>query len=385
MGLPVCMKNSFEAGELLVGLGDSFTSAGDAGGLSKSYPIIAGGLLNWQARNFAKGGAKMSQIPAQLAAAASSLSNATHVVFTIGGNDLGVADSLIQIILKNNFTAVIQKATNLKPRLVSTYKLIQAAVRPQTKIYAVPYVDFISVGNKIPNEADCHRMMDVLTSTIQDAAAEAKIGFIGAVKLAFLGHEMFSADPYVDSFLSQKNAAHPNAKGYAKIGQVCDDDDCSQNIGSTISQRSSTQQEYNSRHHLTGTRFSDSKLLYFAAVTTIPSPEQFSPVDYKGQNLFEDFDMNYTPTMFLCKLVRRLYTTEEIEERVVHDDRMTAIKKAVRIAYYPDEQVKFNLFWGTEAHLSLQGQRRAQKSRTRKRERVNGNHLDNHPIENNNI
>ncbi|CAF1322665.1 unnamed protein product [Rotaria sordida] len=208
------------AGELLVGLGDSFTSAGDAGGLSKSYPIIAGGLLNWQARNFAKGGAKMSQIPAQLAAAASSLSNATHVVFTIGGNDLGVADSLIQIILKNNFTAVIQKATNLKPRLVSTYKLIQAAVRPQTKIYAVPYVDFISVGNKIPNEADCHRMMDVLTSTIQDAAAEAKIGFIGAVKLAFLGHEMFSADPYVDSFLSQKNAAHPNAKGYAKIGQV---------------------------------------------------------------------------------------------------------------------------------------------------------------------
>ncbi|CAF1251862.1 unnamed protein product [Rotaria sordida] len=197
----------------------------------------------------------------------------------------------------------------------------------------------------------------------------------------------------------------------------------SQNIGSTISQRSSTQQEYNSRHHLTGTRFSDSpivspsikrkhneistgealileKLDYLteqltvltenngqklAAVTTFPSPEQFSPVDYKGQNLFEDFDMNYTPTMFLCKLVRRLYTTEEIEKRVVHDDRMTAIKKAVRIAYYPDEQVKFNLFWGTEAHLSLQGQRRAQKFRTRKRERVNGNHLDNHSIENNNI
>ncbi|CAF1673206.1 unnamed protein product, partial [Didymodactylos carnosus] len=58
---------------------------------------------------------------------------------------------------------------------------------------------------------------------------------------------------------------------------------------------------------------------------------------------------------------------------------------AVRIAYYPDEQVKFNLFWGTEAHLSLQGQCRAQKSGTRKPERVNGNHLDNHPIENNNI
>ena len=182
--------------------------------------MVAAGLLNWRAHNFAKGGAKMSAIPGQLLAAASTLSNATHVVFTIGGNDLGVADSLMQVILQSNFTAVAQKAASLKPRLVSTYKLIQAAVRPQTKIYAVPYVDFISVGNKIPNEGDCHRLMDILASTIQDAAVETNIGFVTTVKSAFLGHEMFSSDPYVDSIFSSKNAAHPNAKGYAKIGQV---------------------------------------------------------------------------------------------------------------------------------------------------------------------
>jgi lysophospholipase L1-like esterase len=182
--------------------------------------MVAAGLLSWRAHNFAQGGAKMSAISGQLLAAASALSNATHVVFTIGGNDLGVADSLMQVILQNNFTAVAQKAAGLKPRLVSTYKLIQAAVRPQTKIYALPYVDFISVGNKIPNEVDCHRLMDLLASTIQDAAAETKIGFVAAVQSAFLGHEMFAGDPYVDSLFSPKNAAHPNAKGYAKIGQV---------------------------------------------------------------------------------------------------------------------------------------------------------------------
>ncbi|CAF1610496.1 unnamed protein product, partial [Didymodactylos carnosus] len=97
---------------------------------------------------------------------------------------------------------------------------IRTTLNPNAKLYAIPYVDFISVGNKIPNEANCHRMMDVLTATIKDAASEANIGFIDSIQTAFKGHEMYSSDPYVDDFFASKNAAHPNAKGYAKIGQL---------------------------------------------------------------------------------------------------------------------------------------------------------------------
>lgn len=162
----------------------------------------------------------MNQIAGQLVAAASALTNATHMVFTIGGNDLGVPNALVEVILKNNVTAVANKIASLKSQLIATYKQIQAVARPGTKIYAVPYVDFISVGGKISNEDNCHKIIDILSETIKEAAATVNIGFIEAVKGAFLGHEMFSADPYVDDFFDTKNAAHTNVKGYAKIGQV---------------------------------------------------------------------------------------------------------------------------------------------------------------------
>jgi lysophospholipase L1-like esterase len=109
-----CLDENF-----LVAVGDSFTSAGAAGGSSKSYPIVAENILKWFTRNFAKGGAVMKDIPGQLRTAAAALANATHVVFTIGGNDLGVASSLLQVILKNDLAGVSQKVRNLKPQLIN--------------------------------------------------------------------------------------------------------------------------------------------------------------------------------------------------------------------------------------------------------------------------
>ncbi|CAF0890615.1 unnamed protein product [Rotaria sordida] len=50
------------------------------------------------------------------------------------------------------------------------------------------------------------------------------------------------------------------------------------------------------------------------------SSEPLEPIIFNGHNLVDDVDMKQKPTAFLCKLVRRLYTVQEIEEGVVHDE-----------------------------------------------------------------
>lgn len=131
-------------------------------------------------------------------------------------------DALTEVILHNNFTAVEKKIWALQPPLVSTYKIIQNAVRPGTKIFAMPYVDLISVGNKIPNENQAHQVMQVYSNMVKVAAAQANIEFIQSVTEAFVGHEMYSADPYCTS-LTESNPLHPNIKGDYKLGEVVAD------------------------------------------------------------------------------------------------------------------------------------------------------------------
>ncbi len=200
---------------MLIGLGDSFTSEGG----SNSYPIVAARLLNWRVHNFAVGGSLTKDIPAQLRTASTLLPNATHVVFTTGGNDIDIPAAMIEVVLNSNSAAAEKRILAMKPTLVSTYKLIKAAVRPGTKVFASPYVNFISVGNKVPNEAEAHRLMDLSNQVIKSAADEAGIGYIKEVENAFLGHEMFSDDPYTGGIIGP-DAFHPNAKGYYKLGEV---------------------------------------------------------------------------------------------------------------------------------------------------------------------
>jgi lysophospholipase L1-like esterase len=175
--------------------------------------------LNWQVRNFAVGGAVTHNIATQLTNAGAILSSATHVVLTIGGNDLYALQTLTGIA-QLDITLYEQICANFIPTLVSTYKQVKAAVRPETKIYALPYVDFISVGNKIPYEAELHRVIKAINNAERDAAVEANIGYIDSVVSAFLSHEMYSADPYIDNFNHPTNLLHPNLKGYVKIGEV---------------------------------------------------------------------------------------------------------------------------------------------------------------------
>jgi hypothetical protein len=57
---------------------------------------------------------------------------------------------------------------------------------------------------------------------VKAAAAEANIGFIEAITESFVGHEMYSADPYCTS-LAESNPLHPNLKGDNKLGEVVAD------------------------------------------------------------------------------------------------------------------------------------------------------------------
>ena len=170
---------------MLLGFGDSYTAGGD----KKSYPYIAAELLHYDADNYAVGGAVTSMILPELMEAGKLLLSATHIVFTIGGNDLAGIQTLVNIA-EVNITEYEQKCASFQPTLVSTYKLIQSVVRPETKIYALPYVDIISTGNKIPYEAECHKVYQALNNVVRNSAAEANIGFIEPVISAFLGHEI---------------------------------------------------------------------------------------------------------------------------------------------------------------------------------------------------
>ncbi|CAF1035605.1 unnamed protein product [Adineta steineri] len=216
-------RQTTDASKLLVGIGDSWTS-GDGGGSvgangrsPNAYPLVAAKILNWEGKNLARGGSKINDIAAQLKTFSTLPFPPTHIVVGTGGNDLGVAEALIQVTLLNNLAAVSSKLITIKPRLVSVYKDIQKYV-PTAKVYAVPYPNFVGNSNKLPNESKCRLMMELLTTTIKEAAAEANIGYID-VSGAFKGHEMYSEEPFIWG-LFDKSAAHPNQKGYTKMGEI---------------------------------------------------------------------------------------------------------------------------------------------------------------------
>jgi hypothetical protein len=72
------------------------------------------------------------------------------------------------------------------------------------------------------------------------------------------------------------------------------------------------------------------------------------------------------PTEFLCRLIRKVYSTNEIVAGITHDERLDRIKEAVADRYFPGEPERFESFWTREAHQSILGQARAQRCRDKK-------------------
>ncbi|CAF0946337.1 unnamed protein product [Adineta steineri] len=73
------------------------------------------------------------------------------------------------------------------------------------------------------------------------------------------------------------------------------------------------------------------------------------------------------PTDFLCRLIRKAYSTDEIAAGITPDERLDRIKEAVAGRYFYDEPEQFETFWTKDAHQSILGQARAQRCRERKK------------------
>lgn len=88
------------------------------------------------------------------------------------------------------------------------------------------------------------------------------------------------------------------------------------------------------------------------------------------------------PTEFLCRLIRKVYSTNEIVAGISADERLDRIKgsiaslhthcndhrclEAVADRYFPEDRDRLEIFWAREAHQSILGQARAQRCRDKK-------------------
>ncbi|CAF3888657.1 unnamed protein product [Rotaria sordida] len=89
-------------------------------------------------------------------------------------------------------------------------------------------------------------------------------------------------------------------------------------------------------------------------------PVELSIYKYKEKNLFDSISPNLSITAIHCKLIRKLYSEEEIingEALKVEDERFEIVKE------------KFNRFWKRVGAKHVGGQKRAARSRSKKARR----------------
>ncbi|CAF1489142.1 unnamed protein product [Adineta ricciae] len=111
------------------------------------------------------------------------------------------------------------------------------------------------------------------------------------------------------------------------------------------------------------------------------TPKRFPIIEFNGKNLMIHHQPPNQPALFMCKLIRDLYTDDEIEAGIADDDLLDAIKNAVEAAYFHAEPKQFEFWWWDEGKKSRAGQRRKQRSTNKKKPHVHqqifGNHESN--------
>lgn len=221
-----------------VALGDSYAAGTGAGSYLqdssgcyrslKGYPgLIAtekGYALDLQA---CSGAVTSDVVNAQLT---SSLTDASYVTITIGGNDVGFASTMTTCMGSNESaclsavsTAIAATTGTLPDKLVSVFSAVKSAA-PNAKIVATNYPRLLS-----PVKPDCSWLTaftknevtainsgaDTLSATISAAAQRAGIGFAD-VRQPFTGHAVCDSSSWINNAsLATYQSFHPNATGYA--------------------------------------------------------------------------------------------------------------------------------------------------------------------------
>lgn len=228
---------------LLVGMGDSYSTgagippaapnSGDCQRSAAAYPLVAAGELGFAGQNVACGGAVLSDFttPSRRAAPPqiSGIAGADLIAFTIGGNDVGgpggVLDSSRTTASMTDFATTVEALT---PQLIGAYTDVRQAA-PGAQIFVLGYPDIVPATQAALQDClglqaqglraeDIHRNVDLLNSTIADAAARVGAVFVDTSS-TFAGHEMCTRDAYANAPddrapASPGAAMHPNGLGH---------------------------------------------------------------------------------------------------------------------------------------------------------------------------
>ncbi|AQX15851.1 hypothetical protein BCR15_11755 [Tessaracoccus lapidicaptus] len=223
---------------MYVALGDSYAAGTGAGSYLqdssgcyrslKGYPgLVAtekGYALNLQA---CSGAVTADVLDKQLT---SSLTDASYVTITIGGNDVGFASIMTTCMGSNEAaclsavqTAVEVTKTDLPSRLDAVFSAVKTEA-PSAAIVATNYPHLLS-----PVKPDCSWLTaftknevtainsgaDTLSDTISAAAGRAGIRFAD-VREPFTGHAVCDSSSWINNAsLATYQSFHPNATGYA--------------------------------------------------------------------------------------------------------------------------------------------------------------------------
>jgi lysophospholipase L1-like esterase len=221
------------AGDNYVALGDSYSSGtgagdyGDSGSCKRSansYAQLWADAHSVSSFTFAAcSGAVTSDV---LNGQVNSLSgDTTFVTITIGGNDAGFTDVMIDCTLGSDDSCIdrVNEAsdfaqTTLSGRLDQTYAAIRSAA-PSAQVVVLGYPHFYQVpGTCSVGLSDVKRQAidggaDTLDSVISDRASAAGFSFVD-VRGSFSGHEICSDDVWLHSVtVPVDESYHPTAAG----------------------------------------------------------------------------------------------------------------------------------------------------------------------------
>lgn len=161
-------------------------------------------------------------------------SNTDLITLTAGGDDAGFAGVMQACVV--SLTSCVDLYPNaeatilaVRPSLVALYREIRAAA-PTAAVYALTYPLFVTNDNRVPycagdfgispEEKEWIRARTTdLNNVIRSAAAEASV-IVVTQDSTFAGHEICTAEEYINGLSTDVTSFHPNEAGYLQEASV---------------------------------------------------------------------------------------------------------------------------------------------------------------------